>query len=82
MCSLTPHFHRTSPRKNKVESTGGEIELTKPRSSEEMDGTLPRIASFEKHSGGAGWGLIFWTIYQDLSNEGSKIVLSLLELVF
>ena len=29
VCSLTPHFHRTSPRKNKVESTGGEIELTK-----------------------------------------------------
>ena len=29
VCSLTPHFHRSSQRKNKVESTGGEIELTK-----------------------------------------------------
>jgi hypothetical protein len=38
---------------------------------------------------GAGWGLIFWTMsfyikssYQDLSNDGSKIFLSLLEFVF
>ena len=30
VCSLTPHFHRSSRRKNKVESTGGEIELSYP----------------------------------------------------
>ena len=55
-----------------------------PRTSEEMDGTLPRIASFEIHSRGdsyytlgldGGWFLGPWAFiilessYQDLSNE-------------
>ena len=65
-----------------------------------MDGTLPRIASFENtYLVGAGgsyytpgldggwffgpWGLIILkSSYPDLSNEGSKIVLSSLKLVF
>jgi len=68
------------------------------RTSEEIDGILPRIASFENRYivGGtpitprAGWGLIFWamrllipkSLYQELSNEGSNLFLSSLELVF
>ena len=63
-----------------------------------MDGTLPRIAPFENTyvvggyyytpelDGGWFFGprvfIILKSSYQDLSNEGSKIVLSSLELVF
>ena len=53
MCSLTPHFHRTSQRKNKVESTGGEIELSYPLKSVNSNLTLavhsPKLGQAKTH---------------------------------